>query len=31
VKEDVESWLKPLKVPTVFEFTEDEIEAIFGQ
>lgn len=24
-------WVKPLMVPTVFEFTEDEIEAVFGQ
>lgn len=24
------SFVKPLMVPTVFEFSEDEIEAIFG-
>lgn len=24
-------WLKPLMVPTVFEFSEEEIEAVFGQ
>lgn len=25
------NWVKPLMVPTVFEFTEEEIDAIFGQ
>ena len=30
-KDDLISWVKPLMVPTVFEFSEDEIEAVFGQ
>lgn len=30
-KDELASWVKPLMVPTVFEFTEDEIEAVFGQ
>ena len=30
-KEALMDFVKPLMVPTVFEFTEDEIEAIFGQ
>lgn len=29
-KEALAAWVKPLMVPTVFEFSEDEIEAIFG-
>jgi len=27
----LKAWAKPLQVPTVFSFTEDEIEAVFGQ
>lgn len=30
-KDALIEFVKPLMVPTVFEFTEDEIEAIFGQ
>jgi len=30
-KDSLVAFVKPLMVPTVFEFTEDEIEAIFGQ
>lgn len=30
-KESLIAFVKPLMVPTVFEFTEDEIEAVFGQ
>jgi len=30
-KESLSAWIKPLQVPTVFAFTEDEIEAVFGQ
>ncbi len=30
-KEALQAFVKPLMVPTVFEFGEDEIEAIFGQ
>jgi len=30
-KEALAAWVKPLMVPTVFEFTEEEIEAVFGQ
>lgn len=30
-KESFIAFVKPLMVPTVFEFTEDEIEAVFGQ
>ena len=30
-KDSLVNFVKPLMVPTVFEFTEDEIEAIFGQ
>lgn len=30
-KDALIAWTKPLRVPTVFEFTDDEIEAIFGQ
>merc|ERR1711990_801850 len=30
-KDGLVAFVKPLMVPTVFEFTEDEIEAIFGQ
>jgi hypothetical protein len=30
-KESLVNFVKPLMVPTVFEFTEDEIEAVFGQ
>lgn len=30
-KDSLIEWVKPLMVPTVFEFTEDEIEAVFGQ
>merc|ERR1711907_91470 len=29
-KDAVMSFVKPLMVPTVFEFSEDEIEAVFG-
>ena len=29
-KDSLVAFVKPLMVPTVFEFTEDEIEAIFG-
>jgi len=29
-KDGLQNFIKPLMVPTVFEFTEDEIEAIFG-
>jgi protein disulfide-isomerase A1 len=30
-KEALAAWVKPLMVPTVFEFTEEEIDAVFGQ
>lgn len=30
-KDALVQWVKPLRVPTVFEFTEEEIEPIFGQ
>jgi len=30
-KDSLANWIKPLQVPTVFSFTEDEIEAVFGQ
>jgi len=30
-KDSLQAWIKPLQVPTVFAFTEDEIEAVFGQ
>jgi len=30
-KDSLINFVKPLMVPTVFEFTEDEIEAVFGQ
>jgi len=30
-KDGLVAFVKPLMVPTVFEFTEDEIEAVFGQ
>jgi hypothetical protein len=30
-KESLVSFVKPLTVPTIFEFSEDEIEAVFGQ
>lgn len=30
-KDALVAWTKPLRVPTVFEFTDDEIEPIFGQ
>lgn len=30
-KDSLVSWVKPLMVPTVFEFTEEEIDAVFGQ
>jgi protein disulfide-isomerase A1 len=30
-KDELVNWVKPLMVPTVFEFSEDEIEAVFGQ
>jgi len=30
-KEAMSKWFKPLMVPTLFKFTEDEIEAVFGQ
>ena len=30
-KDTLISFVKPLMVPTVFEFSEDEIEAVFGQ
>jgi len=30
-KDSLVAFVKPLMVPTVFEFTEDEIEAVFGQ
>lgn len=30
-KEALNAWFKPLMVPTLFKFTEDEIEAVFGQ
>ena len=30
-KDALIAFVKPLMVPTVFEFTEDEIEAVFGQ
>jgi len=30
-KDALVEFVKPLMVPTVFEFTEDEIEAVFGQ
>ena len=30
-KDSLAAWVKPLQVPTVFAFTEDEIEAVFGQ
>lgn len=29
-KEALLAYIKPLMVPTVFAFTEDEIEAVFG-
>jgi len=29
-KDTLQNFVKPLMVPTVFEFTEEEIEAIFG-
>jgi len=30
-KDSLKEFVKPLMVPTVFEFSEDEIEAVFGQ
>merc|ERR1712127_500782 len=30
-KDSLLAFIKPLQVPTVFAFTEDEIEAVFGQ
>ena len=30
-KDALAAWVKPLQVATVFAFTEDEIEAVFGQ
>jgi protein disulfide-isomerase A1 len=30
-KDSLSAWFKPLMVPTLFKFTEDEIEAVFGQ
>jgi len=30
-KDSMNKWYKPLTVPTLFKFTEDEIEAVFGQ
>lgn len=30
-KDALAAWVKPLMVPTVFEFTEEEIDAVFGQ
>lgn len=30
-KDALSAWVKPLRVPTVFEFTDDDIEAVFGQ
>ena len=30
-KDSLTAWYKPLMVPTLFKFTEDEIEAVFGQ
>ena len=30
-KDALLTFIKPLMVPTVFQFTEDEIEAVFGQ
>jgi protein disulfide-isomerase A1 len=30
-KDTMNKWYKPLMVPTLFKFTEDEIEAVFGQ
>lgn len=30
-KDSLSAFVKPLMVPTVFEFSEDEIEAVFGQ
>jgi len=30
-KDALQSWYKPLMVPTLFKFTEEEIEPIFGQ
>lgn len=30
-KGNLQEWVKPLMVPTFFEFTEEEIEAVFGQ
>jgi protein disulfide-isomerase A1 len=30
-KDAMSSWYKPMMVPTLFLFTEDEIEAVFGQ
>ena len=30
-KDSLAAFVKPLMVPTVFEFSEDEIEAVFGQ
>jgi len=30
-KDELIAWVKPLMVPTVFEFSQEEIEAVFGQ
>lgn len=30
-KDEISKWYKPLTVPMLFKFTEDEIEAVFGQ
>jgi len=30
-KEALATWYKPMMVPTLFKFTEEEIEAVFGQ
>jgi len=30
-KDSLSTWFKPLMVPTLFKFSENEIEAIFGQ
>jgi hypothetical protein len=30
-KDALLEWTKPLMVPTVFEFTEEEIDSVFGQ
>jgi len=30
-KDALAAWVKPLMVPTIFEFTEEEIDAVFGQ